>query len=218
MLSRRLLLIAKQVNKKDIVCDIGTDHAMIPIYLIKKKIVNKVYACDISKKPLMQAKKNIIKYNVEKFINIILSDGLSWILNIYIDTCIISGVGSLTILKILLKDSNLINRYIFCSNNDSFLLRSWIKKQKYFIENELLIKENNFIYEIIIVNKIIGKEIKNKKDLYFGPFLWKECSKLFKNKWLFKKYYYLSLLKKIPINNKHYLEIKSKLKIISEVI
>ncbi|PQP79598.1 tRNA methyltransferase [Spiroplasma sp. ChiS] len=217
-LSERLLLIAKQVNEKDIICDIGTDHAMIPIYLAKGNLITKAYACDIAEQPLNQAKKNIAKYHTEELITPILADGLAGISHIKIDTCIISGLGSATILTILQQDSDLIDRYILCPNDDPFLLREWIKKQKYFVEKELLIKENDIIYEIIVVNKSTGQKVKNNKDLYFGPCLRKEHNKLFQEKWLLKNDYYLTLLNKIPSNTKRYQEIKAKLKMINKVI
>ncbi len=49
MLSKRLQQVADTVIKTDIVADIGTDHAYIPIYLVKKGIVKKAVAADISK-------------------------------------------------------------------------------------------------------------------------------------------------------------------------
>ncbi len=217
-LSERLLLIAKQVNEKDIICDIGTDHAMIPIYLAKENLITKAYACDIAVQPLAHAKKNIEKYHTKEIITPILADGLTGVSNIKIDTCIISGLGSTTILTILQLDYDLIDRYILCPNDDPFLLREWIKKNKYFIEKELLIKENDIIYDIIVINKNDGQKVKNKKDLYFGPYLRKEHSKLFQEKWLLKNDYYLTLLNKIPSNTERHQEVKAKLKMINTVI
>lgn len=167
---------------------------------------------------LSPSKKNIAKYHTEELITPILADGLTGVSDIKIDTCIISGLGSTTILTILQRDSDLIDRYILCPNDDPFLLREWIKKHKYFIEKELLIKENDIIYEIIVVNKSAGQKVKNKKDLYFGPYLRKEHSKLFQEKWLLKNDYYLTLLNKIPANTKRYQEVKAKLKMINKLI
>ncbi|WHQ36724.1 class I SAM-dependent methyltransferase [Spiroplasma sp. SV19] len=217
-LSERLLLIAKQVNDKDVICDIGTDHAMIPIYLAKGNLITKAYACDIAEKPLEQAKKNIAKYQVGEIITPILANGLQGLANIKIDSCIISGLGSASILEILQQDSDLIDRYILCPNDDPAILREWVKATKYFIEKELLIQENEIIYEIIVVNKVAGQKIKNKKDILFGPLLRKERTKLFQEKWLLKSDYYQTLLNKIPVKTKRYQEIKIKLKMINKVI
>lgn len=217
-LSERLLLIAKQVNDKDVICDIGTDHAMIPIYLAKGNLITKAYACDIAEKPLAQAKKNIAKYQVGEIITPILANGLHGLANIKIDSCIISGLGSASILEILQNDSDLIDRYILCSNDDPTILRQWVKAKKYFIEKELLIKENEIIYEIIVINKVVGQKVKNKRDILFGPVLRKEQIKLFQEKWLLKNDYYQTLLNKIPVKTKRYQEIRAKLKMINKVI
>ncbi|WP_253301617.1 tRNA (adenine(22)-N(1))-methyltransferase [Spiroplasma endosymbiont of Phyllotreta cruciferae] len=217
-LSERLLLISKQVNDKDVICDIGTDHAMIPIYLAKGNLITKAYACDIAEKPLEQAKKNIAKYQVGEIITPILADGLQGLANIKIDSGIISGLGSASILEILQQDSDLIDRYILCSNDDPIILRQWVKEKKYFIEKELLIKENEIIYEIIVINKVVGQKVRNKKDILFGPLLQKEQTKLFQEKWLLKNDYFQTLLNKIPVKTKRYQEIKTKLKMINKVI
>ncbi len=217
-LSERLLLISKQVNDKDVICDIGTDHAMIPIYLAKGNLITKAYACDIAEKPLEQAKNNIAKYQVGEIITPILADGLQGLANIKIDSGIISGLGSASILEILQQDSDLIDRYILCSNDDPIILRQWVKEKKYFIEKELLIKENEIIYEIIVINKVAGQKVRNKKDILFGPLLQKEQTKLFQEKWLLKNDYFQTLLNKIPVKTKRYQEIKTKLKMINKVI
>ena len=38
-LSLRLKTIASLINKEDIVWDVGSDHALLPIFLIKNKII-----------------------------------------------------------------------------------------------------------------------------------------------------------------------------------
>ena len=63
-LSKRLQTIADFVKKNSVVADIGTDHAHIPIYLIKNNIIDKAYACDINKGPLEKAKENIENFGV----------------------------------------------------------------------------------------------------------------------------------------------------------
>ncbi|AGM25944.1 tRNA: m1A22 methyltransferase [Spiroplasma syrphidicola EA-1] len=217
-LSERLLLIAKQVNNKDIICDIGTDHGLVPIYLAKGNLITKAYACDIAPKPLQQAIDNIKKYDVEEVITPILADGLNGVKGIKIDSCIIAGMGSSTIFDILQEDQTTIGRYIFCPNDDPYLLRQWVKDQKYFIEKELLIKENNYIYEIIVVNKVAGHKVKSQKDIAFGVLLHKEQSALFNEKWLLKSDYYQTLLGQLPEKSQRYKELKKKLKLINKMI
>lgn len=77
ILSNRLLTIAKQVNHHDVICDIGTDHGLLPIYLAKANQIIQAYAVDINPLPLAQLKKNLVKYQVNDLIIPVLADGLS---------------------------------------------------------------------------------------------------------------------------------------------
>jgi tRNA (adenine22-N1)-methyltransferase len=76
-LTPRLFAIAKMVDIEDVVADIGTDHAYLPIYLAKDNKAKKIYACDINEKPLEVAKHNINSFDVKDKIELILSDGIS---------------------------------------------------------------------------------------------------------------------------------------------
>ena len=91
-LSRRLLLIASLVPKGARVCDIGTDHARLPIYLIEQEKANRVIATDIRPLPLENAKRNVETSGV-KGIELRLCDGLSAVSKEEIDTVIIAGIG-----------------------------------------------------------------------------------------------------------------------------
>ena len=188
---------------------------MLPIYLIKSNKANKIYAVDINIKPLNQAKRNIKKYNVEEFIEIIHGNGLFWIKkDLKIDICIISGIGGKTIIDILKNDSENISSYILCPNNNEILIRKWIKQKKYFIEKESLIIDNDIIYLIIVINKYSGLKVKNKKDEIFGPFLRRNKNIIFSNYWTLKYYKINNYLYNIPKKNKKYKELKKKIKLI----
>ena len=49
MTSKRIKFIASLVDTKDKVLDVGTDHALLPIYLIKNNITEVADGSDISK-------------------------------------------------------------------------------------------------------------------------------------------------------------------------
>ena len=60
-LSLRLKTIASLVPHGARVCDVGTDHAYLPIHLITEGGVKSVIATDLNEKPLQNAKKNLEK-------------------------------------------------------------------------------------------------------------------------------------------------------------
>ena len=181
-LSKRLETISSLVPNESKVIDIGCDHGLLDIYLYQKKISNKIIASDINENALNNAKENIKKNKLDKIIQTRLGNGLETLKESDdIDTIIISGMGTHTIIDILknnLNKLNKINTLIIQSNTKIELLRKSIIKFNYFIEDEEIIYENQKTYTIIKFTK--GRKKYTKKELYFGPILLKKKSKLFK--------------------------------------
>ena len=182
-LSLRLKSLAEFINDNSNMVDIGCDHGLLDIYLIQTKKNIKIIASDVNKNALNNAKSNIKKYKLENKITTVLSNGLDNVDTSNIDTIVIAGMGSHTIAGILynnLKKIKNVNRLIIQSNNDLDFLRYKVTKIGYYIEREKLVKDAGIIYTIIEFKK--GYRLYNKKQLYFGPYLLKENSKLFKEK------------------------------------
>ena len=172
-LSSRLKLISEFVPLNSKVMDIGCDHGLLDIYLYQNRIVKKIIASDINFSALSNAIENIKANKLEKEIETRLSDGLE---NIHaedeIDTLVIAGMGSNTIVNMLKKDIKKLDKIktiIIQSNTKLEFLRSEIVKLNYYIADEAIIEDNKKIY---IVRKFIkGRRKYTKKELYFGPIL-----------------------------------------------
>lgn len=168
MISNRLKSLAKYVNEEDKVIDIGCDHALLDIYLVKNNIVNNVLISDISKNALEQGIDNIKKYNLESNIESRCGNGLE-VLNEKdnIDTVIISGMGTNTILDILNnKYLENINKLIIQSNKDYDLLRSEVIKLGFKILEEEVIVDNDKLYINIVF--IRGNKEYTTLELKYG--------------------------------------------------
>lgn len=200
MVSLRLLTIASFIEKGKIVADIGTDHAFLPIYLIKNKIASKVYGIDNKKKPLESAKKNIVVAGVEN-IELILSDGL---MKVPTDcqTVVFAGLGSKVVIDILnrdLKKMQDLEDIIIQVNVGSENVRRWVSDNNWIIINEVNIKENNEIYDIIQIKK--GSHTLSEDEIIFGPILIKAKDEIFKEKWQNYLLHYQNIHNKIPKEN-----------------
>ncbi|MDD4705943.1 MAG: class I SAM-dependent methyltransferase [Bacilli bacterium] len=169
MLSNRLKSIAGLIKKEDKVMDIGCDHALLGIYLVKNKSLEKIVVSDINQKALNNALKNIKKYKLQDKIDARLSDGIS-IIDQNINTVIISGLGTNTIIKIL-SHPNLtqINKLIIQSNNDHYLLRKYLVLKEYYITHESIVYDKGHYYINIVFEK--GNRKYTFKELMYGPFL-----------------------------------------------
>lgn len=168
MIDERLKSLTKYVNRNDKIIDIGCDHALLDIYLVKNNIVHKIIVSDVSKNALMQGINNINKYNLSDKIYARCGSGLEVLnSNDDIDTVIISGMGSNTIIDILNnKYLNKINKLIIQSNKDYYLLRKEIIKLGFIIDKEEVILVNNKLYINIVF--IRGNKNYTIEELKYG--------------------------------------------------
>lgn len=169
MVSKRIKTIISLINEDDKILDIGTDHALIPIYLIRNNITKVADGSDISNNVLINAKENIIKANLDNKINLFLSDGVKNIDTSKYNTFIITGMGFTTIKNILsLANLNNIKKLIIQSNNDLFELRKYLNEINYKLDKEVCLKDKRINYTIICASK--GKELLSEQELYCGKF------------------------------------------------
>ncbi len=172
-INNRLKAIGDLVDSHSFVLDIGCDHGLLEVYLLKKNI--KVVGSDNKQGPLDKAKKNLKDNKVSCELR--LGDGLDALKDE--DTVIISGMGGLNIINILRRDikkSKSVNTYILSPNNYIEQVRRFLVRLGYNISNELLVKDK-YIYNIIVFNK--GKKFYRNKEYFFGPILLKRKDKLF---------------------------------------
>ena len=105
MLSLRLESLTKFVGYNDKIIDIGCDHALLDIFLVKNDLVKNIIVSDINEGALNQGRKNIENEGLNKKIDARLGNGFEVLTEKdYIDTVIISGMGTSTIIGILSSD------------------------------------------------------------------------------------------------------------------
>lgn len=168
-ISKRLKSLAGLVTLDDKVADIGCDHALLDVYMIKNNITKKVLIADISENALENGIKNVKKYHLEDKINAKCGNGLDVITD-EIDTIIISGMGASTIIKILSSNKlKQIKKLIIESNNDHFLLRRFLTNNGFYISHEAVIYDNGKYYINIMFQR--GFKKYSKKELIYGPIL-----------------------------------------------
>lgn len=96
-----MLDIARYIPSGSKVADIGTDHAVLPIHLVRCGLADSAIATDINKKPLMKAAENIDAVGLSDAIELRLGNGLACISPNEVDTIVIAGMGGELIADIL---------------------------------------------------------------------------------------------------------------------
>jgi len=182
-INARLKKIGDLVEANSFCLDVGCDHALLDIYLVRQNKNIKAIASDVKEGPVALARKNIQKEKLEHEIEVRLGDGLSTYSN-EVNTVIISGMGGRNIIGICknnMKIMKKISTYIISPNNYQEDVKKFFTKNGYYIENEEFVKDKHFIYQIIIFKK--GKRKYTKKEYFFGPIF------LIKKGPLFREYY-----------------------------
>jgi tRNA (adenine22-N1)-methyltransferase len=198
LLSKRLRYVASLIGKNDIIQDVGSDHAFLPIYLLSNNLVKKAYASEVNEGPYLTSLNNVKKYNLEDKIIVLKKDGLEDLAS-DVNTLTICGMGGALIADILEKGKkNLLNvkRLILAPNVGENKVRKWLMDNNYKIKNEEIIKEEKF-YEIIEARKVVKKVSYSKEELMFGPLLLKTKSVNFIEKWMLEASKIQKLLKKL---------------------
>ncbi|MCI8569079.1 MAG: SAM-dependent methyltransferase [Bacilli bacterium] len=182
-INARLKKIGDLVEANSFCLDVGCDHALLDIYLVRQNKNIRAVASDVKEGPVLQAKKNIEQEKLEEVIEVRLGDGLSTYTK-DIDTVIISGMGGRNIISICkndMKNFKMVSTYILSPNNYQEDVKRFFVKNGYYIANEEFVKDKRFIYQIIILKK--GKKKYTKKEFFFGPVF------LLKKGPLFREYY-----------------------------
>lgn len=162
-------MIASLVPKCSTLCDIGTDHAYVAIYLAKKGIADKIIAADIKKGPLVQARKNIDAFNVGHIVETRLSNGFSEFEQGEAECAIIAGMGGETIAEILENEKG-CKYFVLQMQTAHKHLREYLCTHGYVIEKEAVCREGNKMYTALLA--VRGNSPKlNDVQKEIGPYL-----------------------------------------------
>ncbi|MBQ1467090.1 MAG: SAM-dependent methyltransferase [Solobacterium sp.] len=187
-MNKRLKAIEQLVPKDRITADIGTDHAYLPIQLVKTGKCSKVYACDIRRGPLAIAEENIRNAGYTRHIPVILSDGFEYV-PMDTDCVVIAGMGVYTGVGILEKALNrlsLLKEIIVQVNDDVPVLRKWISDHGYTILEEDIVTDKKHTY-MIVVFSADDHSGYSEEEILFGPVLLQKKDPVFQQYWQARK-------------------------------
>ena len=185
MISKRLELVASFVPQGSILLDVGSDHAYLPIELVERGKIEGAIAGEVVVGPYQSAVKNVEAHGLEEKIQVRLANGLAAFEEAdQVSVITIAGMGGRLIATILeegLDKLSNIQRLILQPNNREDDLRIWLQEHGFQIVAESILEEAGKFYEILVVEA--GQMDLSASDVRFGPFLSKEVSPVFVQKW-----------------------------------
>lgn len=184
-LSNRLQAIASFLPTGAYFADIGTDHAFLPCFVCLNDPDAKAIAGEVSSGPYEAAEKNVKRFSLIDKIDVRLGNGLEVIRKSPVRQIVIAGMGGTLITNILETGKHnltLVERIIVQPNIGESNVRNWFMKNDYMITEEIIISENEHLYEIIVADKNKKLDL-TEKELLFGPIILKNKNDLFYKKW-----------------------------------
>jgi tRNA (adenine22-N1)-methyltransferase len=182
----RLERVAAHVPAGARLADIGSDHAYLPVALLRRGGIAAAVAGEVALTPFHSAQRTVRENGLEQQIVVRLANGLTAIEPQDGITAIsLCGMGGETIRDILDSGKAHLSgqeRLILQPNGGEQPLRQWLMENDYRILYEEVLRENRFDYEIIVADRA-GPVKYSAQELYFGPLQMQARSPAFVLKW-----------------------------------
>lgn len=188
-LSKRIKCIVDFISKNAIVADIGTDHGMLPCYLVRQGIAKRAIATDISEPSLSKTVLLANQYKLEDRVLCRVGDGLSTLHPYEVDTVVIAGMGGVLISDIMARSplvAESILTFVLQPMTADAELRQYLFLHGFAIEDEKLVYDMGKFYHTM---KVAKKPVSVKYDNPYVSSFWEkdDCLHAYLKHGLFKQ-------------------------------
>ncbi|UCZ54518.1 tRNA (adenine(22)-N(1))-methyltransferase TrmK [Bacillus shivajii] len=188
-LSKRLHKVAFFIKEGASVADIGSDHAYLPVYLIKENIAKYAVAGEVNEGPFLSAQKQVRMNLLEEAIHVKLGNGLAVLEGEKVDTVVVAGMGG-PLIRTILEEGKAhltnVERLVLQPNIAADHIRKWLIDNKWLLIDEALVEEDGHIYEVLVAergNPLFAYSEDREKEIWLGPILLKYKNSTFNEKW-----------------------------------
>ena len=179
-LSPRLLAAAEMVRPSARLIDVGTDHAYLPVYLVKKGAVSAALASDIAQGPIGRANAHICAQGVENAVKTALTPGLSGAEAFAPTDIVIAGMGGEMIASIL-EDAPFVRdpalSLVLQPMTKQEVLRAYLAKNGFEISEERAVLEDRRVYQVLCCAYTGKPYALTPLEEHIGPLLLKKGGK-----------------------------------------
>lgn len=151
-LSARLQLIADQLLPGCRLADIGSDHALLPVYAVKQGKASYAVAGEVNEGPYEAARRQVAESGEQSRISVRKGNGLVVITAGEVDTITIAGMGGALIVSILTSGQDKllgVKRLVLQPNVGEEFVRSWLIEHGWYLIEEQILEEDGKIYEVL---------------------------------------------------------------------
>ncbi|QHW30418.1 SAM-dependent methyltransferase [Paenibacillus rhizovicinus] len=208
-LSKRLQTIADQVTAGARTADIGSDHALLPVYLLQCGKCPSAIAGELNEGPFQAARRQIAEAGLTKAIEARQGNGLGVLKPGEADTITIAGMGG-ALMADILESGRLagklagVRELVLQPNVGEEIVRKWLVEHGFVLQDETLLEEDGKMYEVLHALRAsdspkettnetlydpgflaVSLETEQKRNWLYrmGPYLLRQRAELLDNKW-----------------------------------
>ncbi|GMK40105.1 SAM-dependent methyltransferase [Paenibacillus sp. CCS19] len=153
-LSHRLGTIAGLVQEGARVADIGSDHALLPVYLVSKGQCPSAVAGELNQGPFEAAQRQVREAGLANRVQVRKGNGLAVITPGETDTITIAGMGGHLIATILEEGRiagklEYVTELVLQPNVGEDAVRHWLTQHGWALMDERILEEDGKIYEVL---------------------------------------------------------------------
>ncbi len=169
--------------RADVHADIGSDHAHLPIRLLREGRARRGVVVELNPGPLAHARRNIARAGLEDRLEVRAGNGFAPLHPGEVDSASLTGMGSATMTGILARAGEKLPPALVLQPNDSPLaLRQWARASGYHLSAERL-ASGYWTYPALRLERAGGADpayadLPLAPALRYGPHLLREGSAL----------------------------------------
>ncbi len=152
MLTARLRQVVAAVPNTNSIADIGSDHAYVPIRLLRAGTVQYAIASDVREGPLLAARKHIFRRRLQNRIECRLGDGLQVLQPGEVDGIVMAGMGGEMMVQIWQKKPQVVKRLRFAVLQPMSRwaeVRRMLRRSGWSLADEWLVAEKDKLYRVM---------------------------------------------------------------------
>ncbi|MHA7962743.1 tRNA (adenine(22)-N(1))-methyltransferase [Paenibacillus sp. CAU 1782] len=174
-LSKRLRLVADYIPQGAVLADIGSDHALLPVYMLQSGKISKAIAGEVNPGPFQAAQKAALSAGLADRLSVRRGDGLAVLEPGEADVVSIAGMGGALMSSILEAGRAAgklegVSELVLQPNIGEDAVRVWLLSHNWYLEDENILEEDGKTYEVLHAVRDEEASLKNEA-LYDGAFL-----------------------------------------------
>jgi tRNA (adenine22-N1)-methyltransferase len=151
-MSRRLSMLSEWVPSGARFADIGTDHALLPVYLAGAGRVAFAVAGDVNPGPVEAARRQVAETGLANIVSVRQGDGLAVLAPGEVDTVCMAGMGGSLMTRLLEEAGDRlkgVRTLVLSPHVAEDAVRRWLMAHGFVLDRERLLEEDGVIYTLI---------------------------------------------------------------------